>query len=737
MPNAAVLPPVRTQKIIFSALWTRPLALLTRCAFVVMLIAAARPEAHAQGLDLNHDGRFELALYHPGELSVLDSLGLEQRIACPGVSNIPLTGRFLQGIDAQLATWNPSFGVFSICSQTTTLLQPWGEPGDRPLAADFTGDGLSDYVVYRPSTREWLVLVNNGSLGSSQVLKRFEPNAPADAIPSAADFDGDGRADFTLVIPDGGRLRWRTAYANGSVGELVLGQTGELPVPADYDGDGRAEPASYNPGTGRWTLLGGDEQLGLAGDLPSPFDFDGDSRADLAVYRPTSNRWYLRLSIDPSVLRESAFLGAPGIPVSYAEASNVTRTAPLDFNGDRLSDFVVVRRTQAGSLLFLFDSAGSAIPARPKVELGSAGDRAFTADFDGDGVSDPSIAHNLASGDIEWIILESSAQKEKRTELHAVYGRSTDLLVPADYDGDRRTDLAVVRDIGGFLVWIPLPSGKQALPPVSWGLKGDTPLSGDVDGDGRSDYLLARTVGGEIHWFIRTASGDETFGRAFGVAGDQPIVADIDGDSRAEIGVAREQGGAKLMFFANGQARSFGLSGDTTFLASFSGSRALTNVAWRLIGGQGFFFVLNPALGPQVRPFGVTGDRPLLPSGLTSTSESSSSAQGLHCATRTSVRAQESGFSFKPASDSDGKLAILFGPSRKKKIVDVALVLEQGSGAQVIEVLRFVGNKGGTRPTFRASKPGSAYPNGVVLVRKDTSKQNHCIDVDNPSSSVP
>ena len=31
----------------------------------------------------------------------------------------------------------------------------WGATGDLPFAADFDGDGKADFSVYRPSTGEW------------------------------------------------------------------------------------------------------------------------------------------------------------------------------------------------------------------------------------------------------------------------------------------------------------------------------------------------------------------------------------------------------------------------------------------------------------------------------------------------------------------------------------------------------------------------------------------------------
>lgn len=33
----------------------------------------------------------------------------------------------------------------------------WGQPGDVPVVADYSGDGVPDYAVYRPGTAEWFI----------------------------------------------------------------------------------------------------------------------------------------------------------------------------------------------------------------------------------------------------------------------------------------------------------------------------------------------------------------------------------------------------------------------------------------------------------------------------------------------------------------------------------------------------------------------------------------------------
>ena len=120
------------------------------------------------------------------------------------------------------------------------------------------------------------------------------------ALAGAADYDGDGPADFAIWRPSDGNW-WILGSARGE--QLPVRQWGassDKPAPGDYDGDGRTDVAIWRPSDGTWWVLGsarGEQlpvpQLGASGDRPVPGDYDGDRRTDFAVWRPSTGMWYV------------------------------------------------------------------------------------------------------------------------------------------------------------------------------------------------------------------------------------------------------------------------------------------------------------------------------------------------------------------------------------------------------------------------------------------------------------
>src|SRR5690606_18679627 len=78
------------------------------------------------------------------------------------------------------------------------------------------------------------------------------------------------------------------------------------------------------------------------------------------------------------------------------------------------------------------------------------------------------------------------------------WGFGDDLIAPGDYDGDGRTDIAVIREGNNpndNLIWYILQSSDGNLMARSFGItSSDINVQNDYDGDGKTDVAIWRTT---------------------------------------------------------------------------------------------------------------------------------------------------------------------------------------------------------------------------------------------------
>ncbi|HEY0547007.1 MAG TPA: VCBS repeat-containing protein [Pyrinomonadaceae bacterium] len=239
---------------------------------------------------------------------------------------------------------------------------------------DFTGDGKTDVIVFRPSAGSWYFL---GAI----------PFGSSTDIIVPADYDGNGRTDVAYFSP--GTARWVALRGHN----LFFGLAGDVPVPADYDGDGRADIAVFRPADGFWHIRRSTDNsvlsipFGTSEDKPVARDYDGDGKADLAVFRPSNGVWYILQSSDGQVRAEHFGLSQD-------------RPVAADYDGDGKADLAVFR--PSNGVWYILRSSDNSLAAQA---WGANLDVPVPGDYDGDGKFDvavwrPSIGY--------WYVLPSS-----------------------------------------------------------------------------------------------------------------------------------------------------------------------------------------------------------------------------------------------------------------------------------------------------------------------------------------
>lgn len=191
---------------------------------------------------------------------------------------------------------------------------------------------------------------------------------------------------------------------------------------------------------------------------------------------------------------------------------------------------------------------------------------AVRGDFDGDGIADVGVVDWDSDSDgSRWYIISSQTGKKGTPFVPWGFkwlGMTAQLhtILSGDYDGDGKTDLAIVDKANGHWYIISSKTGaffKDAKGVEIWGWKYKNmnssciPLSGDYDGDGKADIGFVNPSTGK--WYIKASSTGNDF--VFGTVtfngwkwegmntSHIPVEGDFDGDGRTNVAIYGKNNG--------------------------------------------------------------------------------------------------------------------------------------------------------------------------------------------------
>lgn len=224
------------------------------------------------------------------------------------------------------------------------------------------------------------------------------------------------------------------------------------------------------------------------------------------------------------------------------------------------------------------------------------------SDFDGDGKSDVAVWRPSTG---VWYVNRSLDNGFDASQFGG--GAFGDVVVPGNYDGDKKIDYAVYRNG----IWYIMNSSNGSIRTVQFGLAADKPVAGDYDGDGRTDIAVWRPV--DATWYILRSSDGAFDYRRFGLSEDLPLSGDFDGDGITDIAVWRPSDGNWYVMQStdgNVAATHFGQAGDMPLIGDFDGDRKIDFTIFR--PSNGYWYILRSSDGgAQFKEWGISTDKPV------------------------------------------------------------------------------------------------------------------------------
>lgn len=418
----------------------------------------------------------------------------------------------------------------------------------QPAPADFNGDGKTDLVVLDQSSNMMGLFKGvNGSFAGPNVLAPAAQPAQNLRVVATGDFNGDGAQDVVAFRSYG--------VANAFQPELVLGLN---------DGKGNFTYNTIIPGP---TLTSTNATASVE---PFAVDFNGDGKLDLLIDQPLTAAGpsgpYLVLNNGDNTF------GTPKIVSLGVSLACVPSYMDVgDINGDGKPDMVIAYggdgscvtgkkgNTPSGFFVLLNQGGGNFTPSF--IPYGYGAYQPKLVDLNGDGKLDLVLSDSLGSQGFYYLYAipgRGDGTFDNANAQLLLENTAVSTIVPGDFDGDGKADLAVgviaqVDNNGNALFNTTGLYTMKGNGDFTFGLPvqyapGMYPTDGkyvDLNGDGRPDLLLTETTfyaftdiqQGNFVPLINLSSGGFAQGAPYFTSAAQSgrmFVADFNGDGAVD-----------------------------------------------------------------------------------------------------------------------------------------------------------------------------------------------------------